>query len=1137
MKTPIIKKLFAFVCLLGCYATGYGQTTELINRFSTDAQSGQFGYATAVDDERAIVGAYSFRTNSATVPGAAFIYEQQADGTWQKQTLLLASDGTSADQFGWSVAIDGDRAIVGAPFFGPSNDRGNGGAAYIYERQSDGTWQEQAALKPSGGDAFDEFGHSVAIDGDLAIVGDYRNEAKGQDAGAAYVYERQSDGTWIEQTQLLASDGRLTDQFGWAVALDGNRVIVGAPSSQRGRPTGAAYIYERQNNGAWQEQAKLLASNGETGDQFGSSVAIDGSRVVIGAPQSKAAMLNVAGAAYVYDRQSNGTWTEQAQLLASDPSTGDRFGNSVALAGDRIMVGAPGDDNQGSNAGAAYLFKKQSDGTWREQTLLVASDGNANNQFGASVALQDQGGGLVGAPFASLLGGGTSSAGGEVYFYEEANEPPVLQNLPAAALTVACDAVPDPPTVTATDDTDPNVEVVFSETRVNRGCLTNYTLTRQWTATDADGSTARFTQTITVEDTEAPELDLSALTDNTLTVTTEPGESTAAVTFPITASDNCAVEATLTYTANGAPVSSGDAFPVGTTDIEVSATDGCGNVTTATFTLNVQGGVIEDVTPPVISLENDGDNQLTADEQCVAERTLSSFVASITDNVDQAIVPVFLLVEEGNENEITSSTYEFPLGTTTLRVRATDNAGNSAEETFTVTVTDETAPVITVRQSSLGATEGSVDLAANVVVEDNCAVATTTFSANGQEITEPSRFAVPTGETTITVRASDEAGNQADEKTFTVSKDAEPITITFPGADPNNNFTLESEDASCQATSNLSDLVAVSGTGTITLAFARVDENGNELEAIPAEDYADYRFPVGTTRVRVTATDGFGNRSEATFVVEVIDTVDPVIDVVQSQVVATGGAVDLTANVTVADNCAIEATVFLANNQEVATPTSYVPPVGETTITVRATDASGNEATATFTVKFEQASEKEVLALNLTSVCSDDPDQQLRWRIRNPNDFEVAVTWQVYGSAQSGTVTAPPGDSFFFTQTEPGPNTTIIRWKDEDGRTKQKVKASGKVSCQPTTAEPSLLVYPTVVEDVLTIEVDGPSEGELLIFDSRLRLQYRRKVQPGTTLQLTPEEAGLQWGRLSYVWLEMPTADGVKVLVRRATKK
>ena len=954
MKTPIMKKLFAFVFLLGCYATGYGQTTELINRFSTDAQSGQFGYATAVDNERAIVVAYSFRTNSTTIPGAAFIYEQQADGTWQKQTLLLASDGTSANRFGWSVAIDGDRAIVGAPFFGPSNDRGNGGGAYIYERQSDGTWQEQVALKPSGGDAFDEFGHSVAIDGDLAIVGNYRDEAKGQDAGAAYVYERQSDGTWIEQTQLLASDGRLTDQFGWAVALDGNRVIVGAPSSQRGKPTGAAYIYERQNNGAWQEQVKLLASNGEAGDQFGSSVAIDGDRVVVGAPQSKVAMLSTAGAAYVYERQGNGTWAEQAQLVASDPSVGDQFGTSVALAGDRIMVGVPGDDNQGSNAGAAYLFKKQSDGTWREQTLLVASDGDASDQFGTSVALQDGGGGLVGAPFAPLLGGGTSSAGGEVYFYKEANEPPVLQNLPAAALTVACDAVPDPPTVTATDDTDPNVEVVFSETRVNRGCLTDYTLTRQWTATDTNGSTARFTQTITVEDTEAPELDLSALTDNTLTVTTEPGESTAAVTFPITASDNCAVEATLTYTANGAPVSSGDAFPVGTTDIEVSATDGCGNVTTATFTLNVQGGVIEDVTPPVISLENDGDNQLTADEQCVAERTLSSFVASITDNVDQAIVPVFMLVEEGNEIEITTSTYEFLLGTTTLRVRATDNAGNSAEETFTVTVTDQTAPVITVRQPSLGATEGFVDLAANVAVEDNCAVATVTFSANGQEIAEPGRFAVPTGETTITVRA---------------------------------------------------------------------------------------------------------------------------------------------------------------------------------------TDASGNEATATFTVKFEQASEKEVLALNLTSVCSDDPDQQLRWRIRNPNDFDIAVTWHVYGSAQSGTVTAPPGDSFFFTQTEPGPNTTIIRWKDEDGRTKQKVKASGKASCQPTTAEPSLLVYPTVVEDVLTIEVDGPSEGELFIFDSRLRLQYRRKVQPGTTLQLTPEEAGLQSGRLSYVWLEMPTANGVKVLVRRVIKK
>ena len=164
--------------------------------------------------------------------------------------------------------------------------------------------------------------------------------------------------------------------------------------------------------------------------------------------------------------------------------------------------------------------------------------------------------------------------------------------------------------------------------------------------------------------------------------------------------------------------------------------------------------------------------------------------------------------------------------------------------------------------------------------------------------------------------------------------------------------------------------------------------------------------------------------------------------------------------------------------------------------------------------------------LNLTSVCSDDPDEELRWRIRNPNDFDVAVAWEVYGSIQTDTVVATPGDSFFFTQTEPGANTTTIRWENEEGKTKRRTKASGKAPCQPKVAKPKLLAYPTIVQNELNLEIDGAGEGRLFIFSERYALVYRAKVSPGTNLVLSADELRLESGVTYYILLAIPGPSG-----------
>ncbi len=175
--------------------------------------------------------------------------------------------------------------------------------------------------------------------------------------------------------------------------------------------------------------------------------------------------------------------------------------------------------------------------------------------------------------------------------------------------------------------------------------------------------------------------------------------------------------------------------------------------------------------------------------------------------------------------------------------------------------------------------------------------------------------------------------------------------------------------------------------------------------------------------------------------------------------------------------------------------------------------------------------------LNLTSMCSDDPDEELRWRIRNPNDFDVKVTWQVYGSTQVDTVVATPGDSFFFTQTEPGANTTTIRWENENGQTRQRTKASGKAPCQPVVAEPKLLAYPTIIENELNLKIDGAGEGRLFIFSERYALIYRAKVAPGTNLVLSADELRLESGVTYYILLAIPGPNGWAIRKQTVVKQ
>jgi hypothetical protein len=362
---------------------------------------------------------------------------------FEQHAYLKSSNPGSSDWFGRSVAISGNTVVVGAENESSSsvgvngNDADNSslysGAAYVFVRTRVG-WQHQAYLKASNTGADDRFGWSVAISGDTVVVGaryessdaigvngDGSNDSSVR-SGAAYVFTRSED-IWSQQAYLKATNADAYDSFGWSVAISGDTLAVGANYEDsnaiivNGDETnnslsnaGAIYVFTRTGT-EWSQQAYLKASNAGSDDRLGTSVAISGETVVAGARGEDSNTTGVdsggsnnsahnAGAAYVFTRTGT-QWSQQAYLKASNTGGDDGFGVSVGISGDTLVVGAniedsdstgvdgDGTNNLASNAGAAYVFAR-ADGVWSQQAYLKASNAEANDQVGMSVAISGE---------------------------------------------------------------------------------------------------------------------------------------------------------------------------------------------------------------------------------------------------------------------------------------------------------------------------------------------------------------------------------------------------------------------------------------------------------------------------------------------------------------------------------------------------------------------------------------------------------------------------------------------------------------------------------------------------------------------------------------------------------------------------
>lgn len=451
--------------------TGTTWTQEAKLRASDASNGDYFGFSVSLSGETALIGAYSDDVGLTYNSGSAYVFVRSGT-SWNQQAKLTSGNSATDDYFGYSVSLSGDVAAIGSYGRDYGSSISNCGIVYIFVRvgitwtkrsqhypekpatndylgfsvaASTGTvlaganykqvglrvsqgmavtyipssvganWLLEATLDTGEGATDEALGYSVSVSGDTAVVGVPGDDSQTTlDSGSAYVFVR--DGAnWDYQATLVAVDATKADSFGYSVDISGDTVVVGSIYSDVGASSnqGAAYVFVREGD-LWTQQAKLVASDGAAGDQFGNDVSIDQDTVAVGAYQDTSGTLQKQGSVYVFHRMGS-TWTQQQKLVGLGLSAFATFGNAVALDDDQLAVGAPGQTvGDQESQGAVYCFTRS--GTeWTQQAMLLAVGGLSLDQLGWDVALH-RGTLLAGAPGRKL---GSGFADGAAYVFAQ----------------------------------------------------------------------------------------------------------------------------------------------------------------------------------------------------------------------------------------------------------------------------------------------------------------------------------------------------------------------------------------------------------------------------------------------------------------------------------------------------------------------------------------------------------------------------------------------------------------------------------------------------------------------------------------------------------------------------------------------
>ena len=439
---------------------GFAQSETILEAPETAEVGSWFGIAVRISEQAAVVSA-----SNEDKEGAAYIYER-VNGNWQFVQRVQPADIDGTDDFGGKMAIDGTRMVINSRFAGSDV-----GAAYIFDRVGD-QWEEVAKLTASDAETGDNFGQSSSVYGDRVIVGARREDTGGNDAGAAYVFER-INGSWTQTAKLQSNDIQAGDRFGNAVAVWEDRLAIGGG--------GAVYMFELEN-GNWVQSAKIPKPGSER--LFGQDVDLEGDRFVTAGTNQ----------AFIYEFNGS-TWVQMATLTATSDEVAETFGRRVSLSGDRVVVGS---QNAGpTDTGAAFVFELQN-GSWNQIAELRASDREPIDRLGSAVGIEGDFV-IAGAPGATYtattqssayiyeLGGGSSGAPTASFTYSEND------------LTIDFDGQPS-----SDDGTIVSWDWEFGDGATGNGETTSHTYADPGsysvtlTVTDNDGNTDASSQTIEI---------------------------------------------------------------------------------------------------------------------------------------------------------------------------------------------------------------------------------------------------------------------------------------------------------------------------------------------------------------------------------------------------------------------------------------------------------------------------------------------------------------------------------------------------------------------------------------------------------------------------------------------------------------
>lgn len=318
----------------------------------------ELGSAVDLDRDTLVAGASGIDTGGAFEAGAAVVYEKGPSG-WTKETRLEPPEPEALDAFGRAVAVDGGTVAVGEPEDEVEGEYASNGAVHLFEEDADGNWVLETTLTPPADDDRERLGYTLALQGDTLVAGAPEDETA-NGTGAVYVYEDTSSG-WTQTDRLVASPELGARQLGQAVDLDGDVLVAGAPGPQAticcdptpDGPEGHAFVWTRTDTGAWAYGGELDPAASAPAASVGLSAAVDDGTAYVGSPN---APLDTARGSVAAFEEGDDGWEQTGRALAPTAGSGDHVGHTVAADGGLLLAGAPGDDDQGHNAGAAHLF-------------------------------------------------------------------------------------------------------------------------------------------------------------------------------------------------------------------------------------------------------------------------------------------------------------------------------------------------------------------------------------------------------------------------------------------------------------------------------------------------------------------------------------------------------------------------------------------------------------------------------------------------------------------------------------------------------------------------------------------------------------------------------------------------------------